>query len=130
MKEAWQWRQLVALGVAQRRGWERNVLQRVRRRQNGYRVYSGEDMRRLRMIRALRCANYSLSAILRLLDTLRGNPDANAEHVLDTPAADEDIVTVCDRLVTSLDQAASCAREIRLRIGEIQNFIANANPPF
>ena len=119
----------LALSIDQLRGWEMNGLLTVRRRRNGYRIYSGDDMRRLRMIRALRCANYSLSSILRLLRTLQGDPAANAGQVLDTPAADEEIVSVCDRLVTSLDEAAACAKEIRLRIDEIQNFMAAANPP-
>lgn len=39
------------------RNWELNGLLTVKRRQNGYRVYSAGDIRRLRIIRALRCAN-------------------------------------------------------------------------
>ena len=52
------------------RNWELNGLLTVKRRQNGYRVYSAGDIRRLRIIRALRCANYSLAAILRMLSAL------------------------------------------------------------
>ncbi len=51
------------------RNWEMNGLLTVKRKQNGYRVYTDEDVRRLKIIRSLRCANYSLSAILRMLNT-------------------------------------------------------------
>lgn len=52
------------------RNWEMNGLLRVKRMKNGYRVYNHEDVQRLKLIRSLRCANYSLSAILRLLQVL------------------------------------------------------------
>lgn len=42
------------------RNWELNGLLNVKRMENGYRVYSSEDINRLKMIRSLRCANYSL----------------------------------------------------------------------
>lgn len=40
------------------RNWELNGLITVKRKDNGYRVYSGEDVRRLKIIRSLRLANY------------------------------------------------------------------------
>lgn len=46
------------------RNWEMNGLLQVKRKQNGYRVYSAADLDRLAIIRALRAANYSLAAIL------------------------------------------------------------------
>lgn len=36
----------------------------VKRKQNGYRIYNAADMNRLKIIRSLRCANYSLTAIV------------------------------------------------------------------
>ena len=39
----------------------------VKRKKNGYRVYDANDIKRLKIIRSLRYANYSLSAILRML---------------------------------------------------------------
>jgi DNA-binding transcriptional MerR regulator len=112
---------LLGLSIDQLRGWEMNGLLTVRRHMNGYRVYSDADVRRLRVIRALRCANYSLSAILRLLGTLAQNPAADPGRVLDTPAPHEDVVTVCDRLVTSLEQAKACAQEMRQQLAEIEH---------
>lgn len=46
------------------RNWEMNGLLNIKRRKNGYRVYTDSDISRLKIIRTLRCANYSLSAIL------------------------------------------------------------------
>ncbi len=87
------------------RNWEMNGLLAVKRKQNGYRVYTDEDIRRLKIIRSLRCANYSLSAILRMLNTLSQNPGANIRQVIDTPDEDDDIISVCDKLLTSLHYA-------------------------
>ena len=55
------------------RNWELNGLLTVKRKENGYRVYNDEDIKRLKIISSLRCANYSLSAILRLLKQLDEN---------------------------------------------------------
>ncbi len=84
------------------RNWEMNGLLTVKRKQNGYRVYTDEDIRRLKIIRSLRCANYSLSAILRMLSTLSRDPEADIRQVIDTPKDNEDIISVCDKLLTSL----------------------------
>jgi DNA-binding transcriptional regulator YiaG len=40
------------------RNWEMNGLLTTKRKQNGYRIYTGEDIRRLKIIRSLRYANY------------------------------------------------------------------------
>ena len=87
------------------RNWERNGLLQVKRKQNGYRAYTGEDIERLKMIRTLRLANYSLEAILRMLYALEYDPKADMKQVLNTPQEDTDIVSVCDRLIVSLKEA-------------------------
>ncbi len=87
------------------RNWEMNGLLTVRRKENGYRVYSGKDIQRLKIIRALRCANYSLEAILRLLRELSADPNTNIETALNTPRADSDIISACDKLILSLQEA-------------------------
>jgi len=92
------------------RNWEMNGLFTVKRKQNGYRVYTDEDIRWLKIIRSLRCANYSLSAILRMLNTLFQNPEANIRQVIDTPKDNDDIISVCDRLLTSLYYAEQNAK--------------------
>lgn len=94
------------------RNWERNGLLKVKRKQNGYRFYTSDDIERLKMIRSLRCANYSLEAILRMLNALEHNPQVNIKAVLNTPQKDTDIVSVCDRLIISLRDAERNAGEI------------------
>ncbi len=94
------------------RNWELNGLLSVRRKENGYRVYSGEDINRLKIIRTLRCANYSLSSILRLMNTLDDKPDAEIKQVLNTVDGDEDIIYACDKLFVSLQDAERNGKEI------------------
>ena len=94
------------------RNWERNGLLQVKRKKNGYRAYTSEDIERLKMIRTLRLANYSLEAILRMLNALEHNPQIDMKQVLNTPQADSDIVSVCDRLILSLKDAEENAEKM------------------
>ena len=110
------------------RNWELNGLLTVKRKQNGYRVYTDEDIRRLKIIRSLRCANYSLSAILRMLNKLSCNPRVNIREVIDTPEDNEDIISVCDKLLTSLRYAERNAHSILAHI-EKMNKQFKTNPP-
>lgn len=87
------------------RNWEMNGLLTVKRKENGYRVYTDDDIRRLKVIRSLRCANYSLEAILRLLQQLSQNPDTDIRSTLNTPKQSDDIISVCDMLIVSLSEA-------------------------
>lgn len=98
------------------RNWELNGLLTVKRKQNGYRVYTDEDIKRLKIIRSLRCANYSLSAILRMLNELSCNPKINIRKVIDTPKANDEIISVCDKLLTSLQHAERNAQDILIQL--------------
>lgn len=95
----------LGISVDTLRNWERNGLLHVKRMQNGYRVYTGEDIERLMIIRALRCTSYSLESILRMLSALECDPHTNMEQVLNTPGESTDIISVCDRLIVSLQAA-------------------------
>lgn len=106
------------------RNWEMNGLLTIKRKQNGYRVYTDEDIRRLKIIRSLRCANYSLSAILRMLNTLSKNPDADIRQVIDTPKENDDIISVCDKLVTSLHYAQENAEIMLAHLGKMKKQFA------
>lgn len=103
------------------RNWELNGLITVKRRQNGYRVYDAADLERLNIIRTLRCAGYSLTAILRLLGHLDINDFAPIERILDTPSEKEDIVSVCDRLITSLENTHKDALEMQKLLAEMRS---------
>lgn len=66
----------------------------------------------LKIIRALRCANYSLMSILRLIDNLKQSKAIDFEKILNTPGNSEMVETninVCDRLLHSLDLAEKYA---------------------
>ncbi len=103
-----------ALGISMDtlRNWEMNGLLRVKRKQNGYRVYTDHEIRRLKIIRSLRCANYSLEAILRMLRQLSRNPNVDLKEALNTPEPDADLIAVCDQLITSLTAAEANAYEM------------------
>lgn len=92
------------------RNWEMNGLLSVKRKKNGYRIYRDEDIRQLKIIRSLRCANYSLESILRMLHAVSLNPNTNLKKVLNTPTNQEDIISVCDKLIDSLNKAESNAQ--------------------
>ncbi|MNN44812.1 HTH-type transcriptional regulator CueR [compost metagenome] len=94
------------------RNWERNGLLTVPRLPNGYRRYTEKEINRMKIIRSLRHAHYSMSAILRLLNTAEKSKELNVKQVLDTPTEYEDIVTVTDRLIHSLEEAIQSAHEV------------------
>lgn len=102
------------------RNWEMNGLLTVKRKQNGYRIYTDQDITRLKIIRSLRCANYSLEAILRMLLQLSRNPDTDIKQVLNTPKPDADIITVCDKLITSLSDAEHNAEKMICKLQEMK----------
>ena len=102
------------------RNWERNGLLQIERKQNGYRVYTSDDIERLKMIRTLRLANYSLEAILRMLNALEHNPQADMKQILNTPQVDADIVSVCDKLMVSLRDADENAKKMIKIITEMK----------
>ena len=101
------------------RNWEMNGLLSVKRKENGYRVYTDEDMR-LKIIRSLRCANYSLESILRLLQQLSQNPNTDIHVALNTPKQTDDIISVCDRLIVSLLSAERNANTLLQMLKEMQ----------
>jgi DNA-binding transcriptional MerR regulator len=111
------------------RNWEMNGLLTVKRKENGYRIYTDEDIQRLKIIRSLRCANYSLEAILRMLHALSYDPKVDIKKVLNTPwrSNSGEIISVCDKLITSLQDAKANAQAILLQI-EILKENYN-NPP-
>lgn len=104
--------ELLHISIDTLRNWEMNGLLTVKRKQNGYRVYTEADIRRLKMIRSLRCANYSLASILRMLNALSSNSDVDIRDIINTPKENEDIVSVCDKLLTSLQHAENNAEEM------------------
>lgn len=114
--------ELLHISMDTLRNWEMNGLLTVKRRANGYRIYTDGDIRRLKMVRALRCANYSLEAILRMLGQLSQNPEADIKEVLNTPPEDAEIITVCDKLIDSLTDAEQNAGKMIDQLGKMKQF--------
>lgn len=110
------------------RNWELNGLLTVERKKNGYRVYTDTDIQKLIIIKSLRCANYSLSSILRLLHILSSNPQIDIRVAIDSSQSGEDIITACDNLLTSLNHAKENAKEIYTNLVEMKNKYFS-NPP-
>lgn len=106
------------------RNWERNGLIRVPRDpDNGYRQYGTRELSRLRVIRTLRKAGYSLMAILRMLLQLDQGQTRDLRQALDTPREDEDILTAADRWLTTLAGEEQRAKDI---IQQVARMIAQA----
>lgn len=103
------------------RNWELNGLLVIKRKENGYRVYNEEDIKFLKIIRTLRCANYSLSAILRMLNELSENETDDLDRIIDTPKESEMIISACDRLLTSLNRAEANAEKMIEILNKISN---------
>lgn len=102
------------------RNWEMNGLLNIKREANGYRIYTDADINRIKIIRTLRCANYSLSAILRMLNKLDTNEEADIQGILNTPNEDEDIISVCDQLISSLNFAKDNMMNIKNQLIEMR----------
>ncbi len=107
------------------RNWELNGLLKIKRKENRYRIYDEFDIQRIKVISSLRCANFSLSSILRLLNELDKNSNIDVEYIIDTPKQEEDIISVCDKLITSLEKA----KEESYQITELLEKMKKINPP-
>lgn len=107
------------------RNWEMNGLLKVKRKENGYRIYTDDDIRKLKIIRSLRCANYSLSAILRMMNEVYENTEVDINKLLNTPSSNEDIISVCDRLIISLENAMTNAISIKSMLIDMKNKYSN-----
>ncbi len=102
------------------RNWERNGLLRVpRNAHNRYRAYSGAEIGRLRVIRMLRSAGYSMMAILRMMHQLDTGQAVDLRQALDTPRPDEDIITAMDHWLTSLAEQEQRAGQIIALLDEM-----------
>ncbi|MBK8050010.1 MAG: MerR family transcriptional regulator [Anaerolineales bacterium] len=85
------------------RHWERNqLIQAPRDPHSGYRIYHAKEIGRLRVIRMLRAAGYSMMAVLRLMRHLDTGSQGDLRAVLNTPDANEEITSAADAWFTTL----------------------------
>jgi DNA-binding transcriptional MerR regulator len=103
--------ELLDVTADQLRNWERNGLIEVPRDpRNGYRLYGATEVGRLRVIRMLLRAGYSMMAVLRML--LQLDQGGDPRQALDTPQPDEDVYTAADQWLSSLAEQEQRARNI------------------
>ncbi len=96
---------LLGVTIDMLRNWDRNGLIAVPRDpSNGYRRYGLQEISRLRVIRLLSRAGYSLSAILRMLIQLDQGETTDLRRALDTPRPDEDVYLASDRWLSTLTE--------------------------
>ncbi len=95
--------ELLAVTPDMLRNWERNGLLTVPRDpETGYRRYGRAEIDRLRVIRMLLRAGYSMMAVLRMVLQLNQGRREGLREALDTPRPDEDILSASDRWLSTL----------------------------
>lgn len=102
---------IIGITIDVLRDWERNNLIHVPRNSKGNREYSLKEMNRLKIIRTLRNAHYSMMSILRMLKRL-DNGEMDLREAINTPDENEDIVCAADRYITALSMAEKDALEM------------------
>ncbi len=104
---------LLALTIDVLRNWERNGLLVVPRDpRTGYRRYGPAEIARLRIIRLLLRAGYSVMAVLRMLLQFDEGCRVGLREALDTPSCEDDILTAADRWLTTLAEQEQRAQQM------------------
>ena len=102
------------------RNWERNgLISLPRNPDNGYRRIGEADLERLRIIRLLSHAGYSMMAMLRMFIQFDRGDTRNLRQALDTPDPDEDVYMAADRWLTVLYTQKEDSMKILTFIEEI-----------
>ncbi len=111
---------LLGVSIDVVRSWDRNGLINVPRDpDNGYRRYGEQEISRLRVIRMLSRAGYSISAILRMLLQLDQGETTDLRRALDTPRPDEDVYLASDRWLSTLADQEQRAHALIVLVEEI-----------
>lgn len=95
----------IAVGATpgQIRNWERNRLVMAHKDPGtGYRVYGPDQIGRLRVVRSLLLAGYSVMAVLRMTTELDRGRSTGLKDVLNTPRPGEEALTAFDRWLDAL----------------------------
>lgn len=105
------------------RNWERNGLIAVPREPDSqYRLYGTSEFGRIRVIRTLLQAGYSLMAILRMLQAFDAGKTENLANALELPledSANEHIEVIADHWLSSLLELENRAKVIIKQISRL-----------
>ena len=114
---------LLDASVDKLRNWERNGLIEVPRDpQNGYRLYGKKEINRLRVIRTLILARYSIMSILRMFVQFDDLQEENLRQALDTPREDEGLLYFTDNWLSTLAGMQQAAE----KMGESLKLLADS----
>ena len=104
------------------RNWERNrLVASVKDPRTGHRVYEPDQIGRLRVVRSLLLAGYSVMAILRMATELDRGRSTGLKDVLNTPRPGEEALTAFDAWLDSLaEQMARAERLIAMLAARIE----------
>lgn len=115
----------LAVSADMLRNWERNGLLTVpRHSHNRYRLYGAKEIGRIRVIRMLRQAGYSVMAILRMLRQFDAGETKALRQALDTPDPQEDIYYVSDNWLTTLTEVEQRAQAIIRQLNKMMAQVA------
>jgi DNA-binding transcriptional MerR regulator len=103
---------LINVSIDVLRNWERNGLITIPRSCNNYRVYGSKEINRLKIIYTLRSANYSMMAVLRMMNYIDKGKKEDVLGVIDTPLPEEDVVSATDRWITTLTETEADAKAV------------------
>ncbi|MGE5397986.1 MAG: MerR family transcriptional regulator [Chitinophagales bacterium] len=110
---------LVGVSIDILRNWERNGLISIPRSDNNYRVYGLKEIYRLKIIRTLRSANYSMMAILRMMNYIDMGNRGDVYGIINTPSPEEDIVSAADRWISTLTETEDDAKEVIIQLNRM-----------
>jgi len=108
----------VGATTGQIRNWERNRLIDTPRDEAGRRTYGPSEIGRLRVIRALLLAGYSVMAVLRMTTALDRGRTRDLRGVLDTPTKGEEALTAFDHWLSSLSEQEARAQGLIALLSE------------
>jgi DNA-binding transcriptional MerR regulator len=105
---------LIGVTMDALRNWERNGLLDVpRNNKNGYRIYGQKEIERAKVIRTLRAANFSMMAILKMLNATDSQiEESEIIDIVSTLQPDEDMTYITDRWIHTLSAAEQNAQEL------------------
>ena len=96
------------------RNWERNGLINISRHpKNNYRIYGDYEIRRLKVIKVLRDANYSMMSILGMFKMMDKKASGDLKAIIDCSCSEENIVSATDRWISTLNESLINVGEIR-----------------